>query len=238
MEIIQGKITDFCRDGTIVIRAKLPDILRACEREYSEVQVGLPDARTISPVQRRKAWALMGEIAAWSGDSPDHINLILKHRFMKDALQSMEKELFSLSNCDITTAREYISYLIDFILAYDIPTATMLCELCDDVERYVYACLIHRKCAVCGRKAELHHVDRVGMGRDRHDICHIGMEALPLCEEHHRLNGIHQMGDERFMDKYHLAPVKIDEKVAKVYRLRKDKSNEQNHDHRQPDQQR
>lgn len=219
MEIIDGRITGFDRDGYITVRARLPDILRACQRQYAEVQVGLPDGRLISPVQRRKAYALMGEIAQWSGQGTEQTKMILKHQFIRDELKQMERELFSLSDCDMTTAKEFITYLIDFILAYDVPTSVMLCELCDDVHRYVYACLTHKKCAVCGRKAELHHVDRVGMGRDRHDLCHIGMEALPLCAEHHRLNGIHQMGDARFMEMYHLEPVVIDGKIARIYNL-------------------
>ena len=43
MEIINGKIMDFHPDGTITVRARLPDIMRACLRRYSEVQLGLPD---------------------------------------------------------------------------------------------------------------------------------------------------------------------------------------------------
>lgn len=220
MEIINGKILDFHTDGTVTIRARLPDIMRACLRRYSDVQIGFPDGRTISPEQRRKAYALLGEIAAYTGYGTEQAKLVMKHQFMAQHLETLQKELFSLADCDMTTAREFITYLIEFILEFDIPTGTPLSELCEDVQRYVYACLLHRKCAVCGRKAELHHVDRVGMGRDRHDICHIGMEALPLCGEHHRLNGIHQMGDERFMAHYHLEPVVIDEKIAKVYRLK------------------
>lgn len=217
MEIITGKIADFHRDGTVTITARLPDVQRACLRQYSEVQIGLPDNRLISPVQRRKAYALMAEIANWSGESPEQIKLIMKRRFLKDELERMEQELFSLADCDVTTAREYINYLIDFILAYDIPTAVMLCELCDDIPRYVYSCAVHKKCAVCGKAAELHHVDRVGMGRDRHDMCHEGMQALPVCREHHM--EAHQHGDERLMDKYHLEPITIDTKIARIYRL-------------------
>lgn len=219
MEIITGKIAEFHRDGTVAITARLPDVQRACLRQYDEVQIGLEDKRLISPVQRRKAYALMAEIANWSGESPEQVKLILKRRFLKDELTRMEQELFSLADCDVTTAREYITYLIDFILAYDIPTAVMLCELCDDIPRYVYSCMAHKKCAVCGKPTELHHVDRVGMGRDRHDICHIGMEALPLCREHHM--EAHQHGDERLMDKYHLEPITIDTKIARLYRLGK-----------------
>lgn len=220
MEIITGKIMDFRPDGTVVIKARLPDIMRACLRHYAEVQIGLPDGRTISPEQRRKAYALLGEIAAYTGYAPEQAKLTMKHQFMATHLEALQKELFSLADCDMTTAREFISYLIEFIIEFDIPTGTPLAELCEDVQRYVYTCLVHKKCAVCGQKAEIHHVDKVGIGRDRHDICHIGMQALPLCAEHHRLNGIHQMGDERFMAEYHLEPVVIDEKIAKVYRLK------------------
>ncbi len=78
--------------------------------------------------------------------------------------------------------------------------------------------MIHKKCAVCGRKAELHHVDRVGMGRDRREICHIGMQALPLCREHHQ--EAHQHGDKALLEKYHLATVAIDERIAKANGLK------------------
>jgi hypothetical protein len=77
--------------------------------------------------------------------------------------------------------------------------------------------MIHKRCIVCGKRADLHHVDRVGMGGDRHDMCHIGMRALPLCREHH--NEAHQHGDTALMDKYHLETIVIDEKIAKKYRL-------------------
>ena len=96
-----------------------------------------------------------------------------------------------------------------------------LAELAEDVQAYVYACCMNKVCAVCRRKAELHHVDRVGMGRNRDDICHTGMEALPLCRDHHM--EAHQHGDARLMDKYHLEPITIDEKIARHYKLGKKK---------------
>ena len=88
----------------------------------------------------------------------------------------------------------------------------------EDIPRYVWACLMNRRCAVCGRHADLHHVDVVGMGRDRKEICHIGMRALPLCREHH--TEIHSIGQEDFLRRYFLEPVKIDERIADVYRLK------------------
>lgn len=201
--------------GGVMIVTTRPDVPNL----GGEVEVIWHDMRRISPEQRRKAYALMGEIAAWSGDTPENVKAALKMDFRLKALESMGKRLFSLSDCDLTTARLFITYLIDFMLENDVPSSRPLAEYADDVERYVYACLIHKKCAVCGRKAELHHADRVGMGRDRREICHIGMQALPLCREHHQ--EAHQNGDAALLKKYHLDTVAIDERIAKANGLKK-----------------
>ena len=217
MEIIGGRIVE-AGPGYIVIRAPYDNTQRMIRREYEEVQIGLKDGRRITPEQRRKAFALVGEIAAYTGYERDEAHLTLKHEFISKHLDQLQKELFSLSDCDVTTAKEYISYLIDFCLTFDVPTKVPLTELCDDVERYVYACLIHKKCCVCGKKAELHHVDRVGMGNNRNEIVHEGRECLPLCREHH--TEVDHLGDERLCERYHVVPVKIDERIIKTYRLR------------------
>lgn len=217
MEIIGGRIVE-AGPGYIVIRAPYDNTQRMIRREYEEVQIGLKDGRRITPEQRRKAFALVGEIAAYTGYERDEAHLTLKHEFISKHLDQLQKELFSLSDCDVTTAKEYISYLIDFCLTFDVPTKVPLTELCDDVERYVYACLIHKKCCVCGKKAELHHVDRVGMGNNRNEIVHEGRECLPLCREHH--TEVDHLGDVRLCERYHVVPVKIDERIIKTYRLR------------------
>lgn len=216
MEIITGKIIGIDESG-ITIHAPYANWERFCLRQYDEVQVGLPDGRQISPEQRKKAYALMGEIAVWSGYTLSQIKMVLKRRFVGETLEALKKELFSLSDCDMTTAREYITFLIDFVLEFDVPVSVPLNTLCDDTERYVYACLTRKKCAVCGKRADLHHVDRVGIGRDRRTINHLGLRALPLCREHHQL--IDTISDEEFMEIYHLVPVAIDDKIARVYRL-------------------
>ena len=87
-------------------------------------------------------------------------------------------EDFSLANTDVTTAREYINYLIEFCLRNDVPCLDRLFNRTDDIDAYLYACLFYGKCAVCGRKAEVHHWDAVGMGRDRTQILHEGMRAI------------------------------------------------------------
>ena len=216
MEIVDGKIIDVRQYG---FTAFIPyeNIHRMCVRQYDSIQVGLPDARTITPQQRRKAFALVGEIAEYTGYTREQAHLTLKHGFINNHLEALQKELFSLSDCDVTTAREYISYLIEFCLKFDVPTHQPLAELCADLERYIYACLLCKKCCVCGKRAELHHVDRIGMGNDRTKVTHIGRRCLPLCREHHI--EVDQIGDDALCARYHVEPVKIDAEIAKTYRL-------------------
>lgn len=216
MEIVTGRIVETRQDGFTVAVA-YNNIDRMLTRQYDEVQIGLQDSRSITPDQRRKAYALMGEIAAYTGYTPEEAKLTLKHEFVQKHMEALQKELFSLSDCDMTTAREFISYLIDFCLTFNVPTHQPLADLCDDVERYVYACLMHKRCAVCGHKAELHHVDRIGMGNDRTKVIHIGRRCLPLCRVHHA--EVDQIGDDALCGKYHIAPVLIDSRVVKTYKL-------------------
>ena len=224
-EHAQGTITDIMEDGTAVIHAALPDLDRALLRDYGKVEIILPDGRRISPEQRRKVYALIGEVAEYvdgirNAGTIESAKRTLKMEFMLSRMEGMERRLFSLASCDVTTAREFINFLVDFIVENDIPTRVPLIENCEDVARYVYACLLNKKCAVCGRHADLHHCDGgvIGMGGNREKVNHIGRPALPLCREHH--TEIHTVGQEDFLNRYILEPVRIDERIAKVYRLK------------------
>lgn len=213
--IAKGRIESASPQGLMI---RVPYDPRFVTQQWDEVEVMIPDGRRISPDQRRKAYAIMGEIAAWAGMETEEVKLTQKHDFVQKHLEGLHKELFSLSDCDMTTAREFLSYLIDFVLEFDIPLKIPITDVVDDVQKYVYSCLMHKKCAVCGKKAELHHVDRVGMGNNRKEIMHLGRRCLPLCREHHI--EIDHLGDERFCERYHIEPVEIDDKIAKLYRLR------------------
>jgi hypothetical protein len=124
----------------------------------------------------------------------------------------------------MNTASDFITYLIDFIIRNDVPSDVSLIENCEDIGKMVYACLMAKKCCICGKPCDLHHCDAVGLGRDRTEINHLGLRCLPLCREHH--SSLHSMGNKDFIEKYHLEPVKIDSKIAKLYHLNtKEKKN-------------
>lgn len=196
------------------------------ENLSDQVVVLWQDSRGISPEQRRKAWALIGEISAaygyLSAGDREQLNADMKRQFLIQRMDELTAEAikrFSLSDCDQTTARLYITYLIDFVIEHDIPTKEMTAELCEDIEAYVYQCMMHKRCCICRKPADLHHVDRVGMGRNRDDIVHVGMEAITLCRDHHR--EAHDHGDARLLERYHLVPITITDEIAKKLNLRR-----------------
>lgn len=225
-EHILGEIQDVREDGRVIIMAGLPDLDRALLRQYSKVEVILPDGRKISCTQRRKVYALLGEIAEYvdgirNADTIEEQKRLLKMEFMLKRMESAERRMFSLSDCDMSTAREFITYLIDFIIANDIPTRVPLIDNCDDIAAYMYACTMHRKCAVCGKAADIHHCEgsRIGAGVDRDKVHQLGREILPLCRVHH--TELHAMPESEFMKKYHLQKVRLDEALCKRLKLRR-----------------
>lgn len=219
-EVVLGEIKEFKDDGKVVITATLPNLDRALLRQYKKVEVGFCDGRTLSPEQRRKIYAIFGEIADWIGDEKESVKEQMKWEFVLNRMDKMRKRMFSLSDVDMNTASDFITFLIDFMLEHDIPSRIPLIELCDDVGKYVYACLMNKRCCVCGKHGELHHLEgsRVGMGSDRTEVPHIGREAICLCREHHTI--VHGMSEYKFMHDNHLAGVKIDEAIAKKYKLK------------------
>lgn len=187
--------------------------------------VEIPDPRRVSREQQMKAHVLIGYIADWYGGTPQEVMKVILKEIFGGQVPSLAEDEFSLADCSMERARMFITWLVDFCLLYGIDTGVPMYELADDVPKYVWACAMNHRCAVCGKHAELHHVDAVGSGRNRKEICHMGMRALPLCRAHH--TEIHRIGRESFLKHYFLVPVEIDERIAQEYKLyRKVKSNE------------
>ena len=216
MEILDGKIADYS-NGIITAKADFNNTERFCRISPGECLIVLKDSRTITEEQRKKAYALLGEIADYMGEMPEYTKRLFKLKFIHDELKGIADDVFSLSNCDVTIAHDFITYLIDFIIAHEIPTKVPLAELCEDVEKFVYSCAMKKICCVCGKKAELHHYDAIGSRYDRDKPVHEGLRALPLCREHHiRAHGISK---ETFLEEYHLQPITIDKSICKKWRL-------------------
>ena len=200
------------RELTVLPRDLISEEL--IRKQVRVVEVRFSDGREISADQRRKIFAIVRDIAEWSGhDSED-----LRRYFMETFCESNDLKYFSLSDVDMSIAREFISYLIDFCFAWDVPTIDTMLNRTDDISKYLYMCLAHRKCAVCNDTAEVHHVDAVGMGRNRDNIVHEGMSAIALCHKHHM--EAHTRG-RVFLDSNHIYGIKLDRYLCDILRLKK-----------------
>lgn len=217
--MLKGKVVGLSEDGTATIKAQVP-LAQFLHREVKEVYVDMIDSRPLSDRQRRMCYALVKAIADWSGSGTEEVKEAFKLDFWAERVDSLSDKIFSLSNAPMSLVAEFQRFLVAFILTHDVPTKRPLREYVDDIEAYTYLCLVRRKCAVCGRRAELHHIDAVGMGNDRTEVQHEGREVMSLCREHHM--ELHTVGKAEFMAKYHLdSGVPCDKTIMKIYGLRR-----------------
>ena len=212
MKITNGRIKDILPDGRVLIVTTMP------YNVADEVRVFWPDRDEISGEQRRKIFAINGEISAWSGHDPEYNRKSLTFDFLRQNIEKLQMSSLSLAvngNCDRGTASLFIEFLINFCLEHGIHTARPLTEYADDLERYTYAALMHKRCLICGLKADIHHVDQIGMGYNRRTKPQIGDRVMPLCREHH--TEFHSIGRTAFEQKYHATPVAMDTRIAEKY---------------------
>lgn len=184
------------------------------KQSITECMVRFDDGRNISSVQRKKIYATIRDICDYTGDIPEYMKESLKCSY----IEKYGGKWFSLSDCNMTEAREFINFLIDFCFENNIGTQDTMLNRADDISYYLYSCLAHRRCAICNAKGEIHHCDgsRVGMGFNRNKIDNIGKKAICLCRKHH--NQAHN-SEREFFDKYHVYGIKLDEYLVKKLNL-------------------
>jgi len=189
----------------------IPDDIyqRIKDKEITNVEIRLDDGRHISNEQRAKIFATLKDIALYTGDVPEYLRSILTYNFCIEKGVNM----FSLSDCSMDIAREFINFLIEFILFNDIPLSEIGINRTDDIDRYLYYCLKYRKCVITGKPADIHHVtgSRVGMGHDRLKIDHRELELIALNREWH--NKVHTEGETAIFEAYKVYGIKGDEKL-------------------------
>lgn len=221
VETVRGKIVGYDeKRGELLIRAPYSDWVTMTNRQFKECLVQPMDSRPLSDKQRRTCYALIGAISEYTGMGKDSTKEYMKLKFMTEELEETAEKIFSLSNAPMSLVCAFQRFLVQFILEWDIPTDFSLLDMVDDVSDYIYGCLVNKKCVICGRPADLHHIERVGMGRNRDEIIHEGMEVLPLCREHH--TEAHTMPDKDFFERYHLpGGIVADKTICRIYGLKR-----------------
>lgn len=186
------------------------------KREMTQFDVEMVDNRSASDTQKNSVHMLISDISKWSGHYKNELRQCLKDDFC----YINECEMFSMRKIDMTTCREFITYLVDFCIHYNVPMKHKLGDLCEDSRRYVYKCLEYRKCAVCGATgADVHHCEgsRIGMGRDRTETAHVGAVCISLCRKCHDLC---HAGERDFLAKEKLCGVPLDRYLCEILKLK------------------
>lgn len=102
---------------------------------------------------------------------------------------------------------ELIELAIEFCKKHEIPLSKKTIHQMD-ADKHVDICLHYKVCLLCGKAADSHHVDVIGMGRDRVsvDIQYPYLKKIPLCREHH--TEVEASGVSTFIKKHHLEDYK------------------------------
>lgn len=220
IDVVKGRITSYDpRTQELTIVARYPDWYAITKREYSECNIQLIDGRPLSGKQRKTCYALLRDIADFTGMGLDPTKEYMKIKFLTEDLEQTADQIFSLSNAPMSLVCAFQRFLVHFVLDWDIPSSIPLLDFVDDTQDYIYACLAAKRCCICGQSADLHHENAVGAGRNREEIIHEGMEVLPLCRVHHTEK--HTIGDQSFNSKYHIEKgVILDKKLCRIYGLK------------------
>lgn len=208
---IRGKITRIKNvdNNTKVVVEFNEDVFSKINKFRSDniidVEVRVDDRRTITNNQRAKIFATIKDIAMYTGHHPEDLRATLLY----DYCISTGEMPFSLSNCSISQAREYITFIIDFILKHNIPLSDKALNRTDDIDRYLWGCIKYKRCCICGGDGETHHWDAIGMGNDRRTLDDSKYRKIQLCRKHY--SEAHTIGRDTFGSKYHVYGVTYQE---------------------------
>lgn len=174
------------------------------KKEIQHLEIRFDDGRHISNEQRKKIYATVKDICEYTGYLPEEQKEWLKYLH----IARTGCDYFSLSNCSMDTAREYINTIIDYCLENGIQLQDSIINRTDDINHTLYKCIKTKTCCICGKKADIHHCEgsRIGMGGNRRRVDHKERYLIALCRIHH--NKCHD--DEfRFMKEHHVYGIKI-----------------------------
>ena len=206
-EVILNKYkeSDFGTELYITIpNKKLGEMLTS--KHIKKAEMRFDDGRTISIEQRKMAYATIRDISEHTGYTPEEQKQWCKVLY----ILKTGGEYISLSDCSMDEAREFINVILEFAIENGVQLSEEAVNRTSDIGKYLYFCIKHKKCAVCGLNGEIHHEDAIGMGNDRKTIDDSNHKKICLCRKHHTI--AHQMGVEIFQKAYKVYGIVVKEK--------------------------
>ena len=220
-EVVLDKYRESDSGTEIIIRVpgrKIGDVL--ADKKIKKAEMRFDDGRIISIEQRKKAYATIRDIADYTGYLPEEQKEWLKYLY----IQKTGDDYISLSDCSMDQAREFINVILEYAIESGIQLSEQAINRTDDIGKYLYFCIKHKKCSICGQDGEIHHEDAIGMGNDRKTLDDSNHKKICLCRKHHTI--AHQMGVERFTKMYKVYGIIV--KESEESSERKSKESESN----------
>lgn len=212
----EGQIISFSGNQVVINLDSVEDWQEQELTQLPRIELDVDSAKEITIDQRKKAFAMLHDIAEYTGYSLRESEEMMKIRFISTL---KNPKFFSLSNCRREKATDFIQFMINFCLDQSIPFTT---KVSDEIQQsYALRCklVMNRLCFVCGKpNAQLDHVNTIGMGRNRRHVNQVGYYAWTLCNEHH-ISGKHTEGIISFMQKYQIKPVKLNKDMIEKLNL-------------------
>ena len=175
-------------------------------KHIKKAEMRFDDGRHISADQRKKIYATVKDISDYTGYLPEEQKEWLKYLH----ISRTGSDYFSLSDCSMDTAREFINTILEYAIENGVILSEDAVNRTDDIGRYLYFCLMNKKCAVCGKDGEIHHEDAIGMGNNRKTLDDSKHKKICLCRLHH--TKAHELGVDRFTKMYKVYGIVIKEK--------------------------
>ena len=208
-EVVLDKYRESDSGTEIIIRVpgrKIGDVL--ADKKIKKAEMRFDDGRIISIEQRKKAYATIRDIADYTGYLPEEQKEWLKYLY----IQKTGDDYISLSDCSMDQAREFINVILEYAIESGIQLSEQAINRTDDIGKYLYFCIKHKKCAICGQAGEIHHEDAIGMGNDRKTLDDSNHKKICLCRKHHTI--AHQMGVDRFTKMYKVYGIIVKEESS------------------------
>lgn len=186
-----------------------------------EVSVIFHEKDKISRLQQNLLYALFNDCYDYTGDSPAYWKMeLLKQYMISRDLPDIPSTALDVMSKNVAT--DVITFAMEYMLDHGIPIKQQEWYQGADINRICFAMFMNRVCFATGRDREycrqandelqLAHADTVGMGNDRDEIDHIGKYAMWLSASKHSEQ--HTIGLSRFLEKYHIVPIKITPHIA------------------------
>ena len=215
-------------DGEIIITLPVekvyPGIKQQLEEHLNHFPIKVIPVKKLSQAQNGLIHVLLKQFGDEIGYTLIEIKELMKEQF---AIATDRLE-FSTAKCDMETANDFISFIIEqalelginlYILGRHDKRYRHILEIDNITQRYVIACLRKRVCCICGKEhneyneIQLDHYDTVAntVGTYENDDGLHG-RFLPLCSYHHFEK--HSKSLKEFEEKYHIEGVYLNPQLV------------------------